>query len=196
MRTRSVIAALFLPTAIALAAACGGGAPTPPATPDVPAAPSATVPDMPPPPASAAPTTTASAAPTASTAPTTPPPVEAKLDWKGMTKEQKTDHMKKVVMPKMAELLKGYDGKHWQNVTCATCHGEGAKAGKFEMPNAKLPKLSFTDGFKKHMTKDAKMTKFMMEQVTPTMKDLLGMPAYDPATHQGFGCGGCHVVGP
>jgi hypothetical protein len=197
MRTRSLVAALFLPTALALAAACGGGAPTPPATPDVPAAPTAPSADVP-----AAPTVSTPPAPTASTPPaptaSTPPAptADAKIDWKGMSKEQRTDYMKKTVMPKMSELLKGYDGKHWQNVTCATCHGEGAKAGKFDMPNAKLPKLSFTDGFKKHMTKDAKMTKFMMEQVTPTMKDLLGMQAYDPATHQGFGCGGCHVVGP
>lgn len=190
MRTRSIVAALFLPTALALAAACGGGTPTP-ATPDVPTAPTAPTAEVPT--APTAPTTTA--APSATTAPTAPP-VEAKLDWKAMTKEQKTDHMKKVVMPKMAEVLKGYDGKKWQNVTCATCHGDGAKQGKFEMPNAKLPKLSFTDGFKKHMTKDAKMTKFMMEQVTPTMKDLLGMPAFDPATKTGFGCGNCHIVGP
>ncbi len=190
MRTRSLLAALFLPTALAIGAACGGGAPTPPATPDVPAAPSA--PDMPPAPTATTPAPTASA----TAAPTATAPVEAKLDWKGMTKEQKTDHMKKVVMPKMAEVLKGYDGKKWQNVTCVTCHGDGAKQGKFDMPNAKLPKLSFTDGFKKHMTKDPKITKFMMEQVTPTMKDLLGMPAFDMATKTGFGCGNCHIVGP
>ncbi len=194
MRTRSILAALLLPTAVALAAACGGAAPTP-ATPDVPAAPSAPAAptaDMPPP----APTTAPTAAPT-TPAPATPPPsADGKIDWKTMTKEQKSDHMKKVFMPKMAELLKGYDGKKWQNVTCATCHGEGAKLGKFVMPNPKLPTLSFTDGFKKHMTKDAKMTKFMMEQVTPTARELLNQPAFDPAAHTGFGCGNCHVVGP
>ena len=35
---------------------------------------------------------------------------------------------------------------------------------------------------------------FMKEQVTPQMAALFGKPLYDPATNQGFGCGGCHKV--
>ena len=68
--------------------------------------------------------------------------------------------------------------------------------GKFKMPNPKLPKLSFTDGFKKHMDKKPEITKFMMEKVVPEMATLLGTQPYDPKTQKGFGCAGCHVVGP
>ena len=37
------------------------------------------------------------------------------------------------------------------------------------------------------------MTKFMMEKVVPEMVSLLGVSKYDPATHKGFGCFGCHT---
>ena len=103
--------------------------------------------------------------------------------------------MKTVVMPKMAPLFKEFDGKKFAELTCASCHGPGAKEGKFEMPNAKLGKLDPTNSFAKHMKKQEKITKFMMEKVSGEMAAALGVPAWNPETKEGFGCGGCHVVG-
>jgi hypothetical protein len=79
-------------------------------------------------------------------------------------------------------------------MSCVTCHGAGAKEGKFKMPNASLPKLDPKDGFAKHQKKTPAVTKFMMETVAPEVGKLLGMPPYNPETKQGFGCFNCHTM--
>ncbi|MCC6901852.1 MAG: hypothetical protein IT377_22975 [Polyangiaceae bacterium] len=122
------------------------------------------------------------------------PEEAAKPAWKDMSHDQKVELMKTVVMPKMGEVFKAFDAKKYAEITCATCHGAGAKEGKFQMPNAKLPKLDSKDGFAKHMKKNEKVTKFMMEKVTGEMAAALGVPAFNPETKQGFGCGGCHLM--
>lgn len=109
-----------------------------------------------------------------------------------MNREQKIEHMKKVVMPKLGAVFKEFNAKEFAEFNCATCHGAGAKSGKFTMPNPDLPKLNVDGMFKKHMDKKPAVTKFMMEKVTPEMVATLGVAPYDPKTHQGFGCFGCH----
>jgi hypothetical protein len=113
-----------------------------------------------------------------------------------MSHDQRLELMKTVVMPKMKELFSAFDPKHYSDMKCTTCHGDGVKDKTFKMPNPKLPKLSFTDHFKKHMDKKPEMTKFMMEKVVPEMATLLGTQPFNPETKQGFGCMGCHNVGP
>lgn len=110
-----------------------------------------------------------------------------------MTGSQKAVFMEKTVVPKMGPLFTQFDSKDFAKVTCETCHGARAKAGDFKMPNPDLPKLSTADKFKKHMDAKPEMTKFMMEKVVPEMASTLGMEPYNPATHQGFGCFGCHT---
>ena len=115
-----------------------------------------------------------------------------------MSKDQKIEHMKEAVMPKMGELFGSFDGDRYAKITCATCHGPGAKEGKFEMPSAALPKLTMPTGdgepFAEEMKAHPEVTKFMMQQVTPEMVKLLpGVEPYDPATQKGFGCFGCHT---
>jgi hypothetical protein len=177
---------------VVVAAACGGGQTTTP-NPD---GPTPLPTDQP----TAMPTSeptmamTADAAPTmsasASATPTTPP---APTAWKDMNHDQKIEFMKAKVMPAMMADFQAFDAKKFKDFTCATCHGPGAKEGKFKMPNDKLPKLSPADNFKKHAKQKA-MLDFMMQKVTPTMTSLLGAQPFDPKSMQGFGCGGCHVM--
>lgn len=113
--------------------------------------------------------------------------------WKEMSLNEKKQHMKSAVMPKMGEDFQSFDKAKFAEFTCITCHGASAKSGNFAMPNKDLPHLYPADGFKKHNDKP-EMLKFMKEKVMPDMLALLALKPYDPATHQGFGCNGCHVI--
>jgi hypothetical protein len=140
--------------------------------------------------APAPPTATPAAAPSASSE--AAPAGSAK--WSDLNRDQRMAYMKKVVLPKMKETLVTFDPKEFEHVTCMTCHGRGAKDGSFKMPNPDLPKLSPEGGFKKHIEQKPEITKFMMSKVLPQMAELLNTAPYDPKTHLGFGCFGCHAI--
>lgn len=182
---------LVLVTAYSALSACGGSQAAPEAAPPAAVAP-------PPAPAEPAKAPPPEAPKPEAAAPTPPPaePVKPSINWDAMSHEERLEHMKTVVMPKMKELFASVDAKRYGDMKCGTCHGDGAKNQTFKMPNPKLPKLSFTDHFKKHMDKNPVVTKFMMEKVVPEMASLLGEPVFDPATKKGFGCAECHIVGP
>jgi hypothetical protein len=172
--------------AIAVSAGLGCG----PATPDAKTAPPADT---------GTPATTA--APAASGAPAAGPaaavekaPEADTVGWNKMSHEQKMSHMKTVIMPKMAALFQGYDAAHYKDMNCGTCHGPGAKQGKFAMPTDSIVKLNPADHFAKHMGKTAEATKFMMAKVVPEMAKLQGEAVYDPTTQKGFGCFECHMM--
>jgi len=146
-----------------------------------------------PPATSAAPAVSAAPAASASAAeatPTQPGPGE----WDKWSHEQKMAWMKEGVMPKMGPLFHDYDAKTYDDPKCGLCHGAGAKDGTFTMPNPDLPKLPPTEaGFKVLAAKHPKVFGFMAKQVEPQMAALLGEPAYDMKTKQGFNCFGCHT---
>ena len=124
----------------------------------------------------------------ASTAAAAVPPLTG--PFKSATDEQKLNHMRTVIQPTMGALFKTFDGKKYGEFGCVTCHGE-----KKEDPHKALPKLTLSgDGFKKLFAEKPVVMKFMTEQVTPVMAKSMGEPPFDPATHKGFGCGGCHTV--
>ncbi|MEZ4222953.1 MAG: hypothetical protein R3B13_18565 [Polyangiaceae bacterium] len=181
MRVRSLV--ITLVSSCALAIACGGGQPEP-VSPEPPAEPVATAEPPAEPPAEPAEPPAEPAEPAEPAAPT----------WATMNHDQKVEHMKSVVMPKMSALFKEFDGKKYKDFGCKTCHGEGAKEGKFDMPNPKLPKLSAKDGFAKHMKKNKKVTEWMMKTVVPEMAGTIGEEPYNPETQKGFGCGECHMM--
>ena len=150
-------------------AACGGGAATSPPTTSPAEAPAEPVVEAPP----------------------------ADMAFKDMNDDQRKAFMKTVVLPRMKEVFVAFDAAEFGDMDCTTCHGEDAKAGKFEMPNAKLPALPGTqDGWDKLMADpdDARWLKFMAETVKPEMAKLLKMSEFDPATGVGdFSCHNCHT---
>jgi hypothetical protein len=197
---RHSVLASVLTTFALLGAACGGGTPdansannpAPSASAAPSAAPEATpaASAEPPPAASAAPV--ASAAPSA--APTAPPGPPGDGDWDKWSHDWKLAYMKSDVMPKMAELFKGYDPKHYSEMKCKTCHGAGAEDGSFKMPNADLPKLDIKGALKADKAKHPKAVEFMMKKVEVQMAGLLGEKPFDMKTMKGFGCMGCHTA--
>jgi hypothetical protein len=73
--------------------------------------------------------------------------------------------------------------------TCKTCHGPAYKE-----PKEFLPHLTMKDGKITAFAEKPEVSKFMAEKVVPEMAAAMGQPPYDPATHKGFGCGGCHTI--
>lgn len=181
---------LVLASGLAFAAACSGST----TTTEEPQATASASADMgePEPTAtqSAGPVTTATAtAPMTATATATASAPPAKKGWKDMSHDEKMEFMKAEVMPKMAKTWGDFD-KKYAKMDCATCHGKGAKSGKFTMPNPDLPKLDHTDNFKKHAGKQ-KVLDFMFK-MSPELAGILGVPPFDPTTKSGFGCMSCH----
>ncbi len=126
---------------------------------------------------------------------TTGPVAGATLAWKDMNHDQRLDFMKATVLPKMKAEFAAYDSKRFGNITCGTCHGDGAKDGTFKMPNPKImPKVpNDQPGFEKLMKTQPDAVKFMGGKVVPMMAQMLGQEPYDMKTGKGFGCHECHT---
>jgi hypothetical protein len=122
--------------------------------------------------------------------------------FKDMNADQRMAFMKDIVVPKMKPLWAAFDPK-LPPLDCKTCHGKGAEDGSFEMPSADIPVLPGTEeAFMAFLSDPAhpehgQWAKFMGEQVTPTMAELLQVKPFDFATKAGeFGCGNCHTTNP
>jgi hypothetical protein len=121
--------------------------------------------------------------------------------WKDMTKKQRGRYMSKVVMPVMEPLFKDFDAKRYAEFGCDTCHGKGADAGTFEMPNPDLlaiPGPDDPEAFAPIFEKQPEMVKFMGGKVMPEMARLLGREPFDYQNPKpdAFGCLGCHTKKP
>lgn len=96
--------------------------------------------------------------------------------------------MKAHVMPAMGPVFQAADAKRYADFGCQTCHGDKLP------PKQALPHLTMKDGKITSFAEKPEVSKFMAEKVVPAMATAMGLPPYDPATHQGFGCGGCHAI--
>jgi hypothetical protein len=134
----------------------------------------------------------ASAAPSA--APTAPPGPPGDGDWDKWSHDWKKAYMMSDVLPKMGELFKAFDAKHYSDMKCKTCHGAGAEDGSYKMPNPDLPKLDMKGKLKTEKAKHPKAVEFMMKKVEVQMASLLGEKPFDPKTGKGFACGDCHTT--
>lgn len=105
--------------------------------------------------------------------------------WSTMSWERRHDVMTFTVLPNMGRLFQREYGKPDPDLTCTRCHGKDAEAVGYKMPHGlpaldptRLPDASSPDA------RVAKTAKFMAEQVTPQMAELLGV--------ERFTCFGCH----
>lgn len=112
----------------------------------------------------------------------------AKKHFDDLDHDAKMEFMAAVVMPEMSTLFQRYDGEAYAQFQCATCHGEDFQSVNFHMPNA-LFGLAASDPIKAGTEQDAKMTKFMTDEVVPKMAELLGEPVGKP----GEFCFTCHL---
>ena len=170
MMLRSSTFAFALATLVAAAAsACGGATPVAPTSPT--------------------PAASDSASPVAS-APATSTPAPAGPVWnRNASKDEQMAFMKTRVIPPMSKVFQAHDGARYATFGCVTCHGP-----QYKEPKEFLPHLTFKDGKITSFADKPEISKFMMEKVVPEMAAAMGMKPYDPKTHEGFGCGGCHTV--
>jgi hypothetical protein len=103
--------------------------------------------------------------------------------------EQRIEFMKQKVMPVMKPIFQNHDAKDFAEFGCDTCHGKQAKDGHFDMPNAELPKLNFSD-MSKFKKEDLE---WMGKEVEPAMGKILGLELYSESNPTGFGCLACHT---
>jgi hypothetical protein len=117
------------------------------------------------------------------------------IDWDKMSKAERKDYMKQVVLPKMKPIMHQFDTKKFADVKCGTCHGAGARDGLFKMPNPELAKLpNSRAGFEQLMKEKPEWMEFMGKTMKPSMANLLSMKQFDMKTGKGFGCGNCHMT--
>lgn len=147
---------------------------TPATTPETPAATPATTPATP------------------ATTPETPAatPATPAVAWATMNHEQKMEYMEHTVMPEMTRMFQEFDGHRFERFTCGTCHGANARAVNFHMPNGIAP--LDPSRIPAMFASQDRMEVFMTQRLWPRMTELLGAQRYNPETHQGFGCLGCH----
>jgi hypothetical protein len=101
--------------------------------------------------------------------------------WAPLTWEERHSEMTFKVHPNMGRLFQRHDGKPAPDLTCRTCHGPDAAEVAYAMPHG-LPPLDPA-----HMPDErSAKVRFMRDEVTPTMADLLGVD------RRSFSCFGCH----
>jgi hypothetical protein len=134
-----------------------------------------------------------SAAPAASTTPKTDQPAAEvtlpDVPFAQLDHAQQVAFMKQKVMPAMKPLFQNHNPKQFEKFGCSTCHGDQAHEGKFDMPNAKLPKLDFND-LSKFKKEDLE---WMGKEIMPTMGQILNLPLHTKDNPTGFGCLACHT---
>ena len=114
--------------------------------------------------------------------------------WNALSWEERHDVMTFAVLPNMSRLFQRFRGASSPDMTCRTCHGEDAERVGYAMPHG-LPPLDPRRMPDPHArdAKEATMARFMTEEVTPAMVDLLGVPRREPTgSSRGFTCFNCH----
>ncbi len=136
------------------------------------------------------------ARPPAASAPLPAPiPIPGPGEWSTWSHEKKLAYMKSptFLLPEKA-LFMDYAPARYADFTCRTCHGKGEDDGTYRMPNPDLPQIvGGREYYQELAAKDPKALRFMQKILVPETARLLGLPAFDMASHTGFSCYQCHV---
>jgi hypothetical protein len=102
--------------------------------------------------------------------------------------------MKQTVMPAEREIFARFEPLRFADMTCETCHGQGARDGSYRMPNPDLPHIvGGKGGFEELAAKEPEAVRFMQKVVGPETAQLIGYSPFDMEKHVGFSCYQCHV---
>jgi hypothetical protein len=112
--------------------------------------------------------------------------------WKDKTFKQRQEWMGTTVLPEMKKLFQAHDGAAFGTFKCQTCHGNDMQAKNFKMPNDSIYPLNPKDPIKGAMDYDKKITKFMVDEVTPKMAAMLDEKPMGKDPAGTFGCLRCH----
>jgi mono/diheme cytochrome c family protein len=119
------------------------------------------------------------------TPPAEPPVVET--HWDSMGAEQRLEHMRSAVTPRMKAVFMGFDRHRYPKFGCATCHGADGPERAWRMPNPDLllEPTPWNTGAADPRGAPSSFDAFMASGVAPEMARLLGRKT--------FGCFGCHT---
>ncbi len=114
--------------------------------------------------------------------------------WASMSYDEKEWYMVGKVHPVMRQVFQTLDAAKYEGekFECAPCHGDDAAAKKYKMPSAHLSVVPAYGSEDWKAMENARITKFMVQRVNPSMAALIGAKTFDPATGEGFSCWGCH----
>ena len=109
------------------------------------------------------------------------------VPWAEMSPEDREMDMVARFHPIFREVFQNHDAVEFASFECESCHGADPQARHFEMPNPALAPVpaAGTPAYEAMRARDAAMTTFMEEEVTPHMQTMLGVGA-------AFTCNGCH----
>jgi len=111
-------------------------------------------------------------------------------EWARLDFDARKQFMRDTVLPAMRPLFQEFDATRFAAVSCRTCHGSGAQAGTFRLPNVDLPVLD-SEALKNPPESQKPIIAFMREVLKPKLGELLGMQ--DAAE---FRCTTCHTSAP
>lgn len=115
-----------------------------------------------------------------------------RLTWEQMNLEQRKNHMRTEVLPRVAVIFGEWRPERYATVNCGLCH-PGHRDGDFRMPADHLPRLSGELLLGPEFASDPDTTRLKLDRLVPAMTEALGLKPFSLVTRRGFGCYSCHL---
>lgn len=118
------------------------------------------------------------------------------VSWSTMDRGERLDYMTDEVEPTMREIFQTRDAQRYAAFGCPSCHGPDPEGTDYAMP-AFLGPLPLDGTLEAAQMRDPAMTAFMLDEVFPTMAELLDEEKFhETDAPDGFRCVRCHLVAP